>query len=78
MSKIKVMLDEDVDVTDPRDTGNYGEPESTEPSQADWSISELNTALDRLEKCNAHGYVSELITVKLRLNRLIQKLEKPF
>jgi len=34
------------DQTDPRDTGNYGEPEQTEPTQASFNPNEFDNAVE--------------------------------
>lgn len=64
------------DQTDPRDTGEYGQPD--EPSASDWAISELNNAIITLEKNGATGYVSELKEYRQRIQAVIEKTVKPF
>lgn len=64
------------DQTDPRDTGEYGQPD--EPSASDWAISELNNAIMTLEKNGATGYVSELKEYRQRIQAVIEKTVKPF
>lgn len=64
------------DQTDPRDTGEYGQPD--EPSASDWAISELNNAIMTLEKNGATGYVSELKEYRQRIQAVIEKTLKPF
>lgn len=76
MSLTKRALAEDVDVTDPRDTGNYGEPD--EPTASDWAMAELNNALITLEKEGATGYVTELKEYRARLQTVIDNTLKPF
>jgi len=76
MSLTKRALPEDVDVTDPRDTGNYGQVE--EPSASDWAISELYNAVGTLEKHGATGYVVELKEIRTRLQTVIDNTLKPF
>lgn len=76
MSLIKQSLPEDVDVTDERETGFYGEPQ--EPSHSDWAVSELINAIGTLEKFGAVGYVRELKTARARLQAIIDETVKPF
>lgn len=76
MSLIKTILPEDVDVTDPRDTGNYGEPD--EPTASDWAISELFNAVGTLEKQGATGYVVDLKQIQKRIQAVIENTLKPF
>ena len=64
------------DQTDPRDTGDYGQPD--EPTASDWAISELNNAIITLEKHGAIGYVSELKEYRERLQNVINKAVQPF
>ena len=64
------------DQTDPRDTGEYGQPD--EPTATDWAISELNNAIITLEKNGAVGYVSELKEYRERLQNVINKAVQPF
>lgn len=80
MGKVKqALIDTPLeDQTDPRDTGNYGEPEQTEPSASDWAISELNNAIITLEKEGAIGYVVELKEYRERLQKIIDKTLQPF
>lgn len=76
MSLTKRALPEDIDLTDPRDTGNYGQPE--EPTASDWAISELYNAVGTLEKKGAIGYVVELKEIRARLQTVIDNAVKPF
>lgn len=64
------------DQTDPRDTGEYGQPD--EPTASDWAISELNNAIITLEKEGATGYVVELKEYRERLQNIIDNAVKPF
>ncbi len=64
------------DQTDPRDTGDYGQPD--EPTASDWAISELNNAIITLEKEGATGYVVELKEYRERLQKVIDKTLQPF
>lgn len=76
MSLTKRALSEDVDVTDPRDTGITGQPD--EPSASDWAVASMNNDLITLEKEGAVGYVTELKEYKIRLQKIIDKAVKPF
>ena len=76
MSLTKRSLPVDVDVTDPRDTGNYGEPD--EPTASDWAMAELNNAIITLEKNGATGYISEVKEYRERLQEVIKNTLKPF
>lgn len=76
MSLTKRALAEDIDITDPRDTGNYGEVE--EPTASDWAMAEINNALITLEKEGAIGYVSELKEYRARIQTVIDNTLKPF
>ena len=76
MSLTKRSLPVDVDVTDVRDTGNYGEPD--EPTASDWAISELFNAVGTLEKHGAAGYITDLKSIRRRLQDVIDNTLKPF
>lgn len=76
MSLTKRALAENVDVTDPRDTGNYGQPD--EPTAQDWAIAGLFNEISSLEKHGGVGYVVELKEARQRLQKVIDNAVKPF
>lgn len=75
MSMTKRALPEDIDVTDPRDSGAYG---TEEPTASDWAMAEINNALITLEKKGAIGYVAELKEYRARLQDIIDRAVQPF
>ena len=80
MSKTKRALPEDIDITDPRDTGNYGEVDS--PSDTDMSMAGLFSALSTVEQRASigelFGYLDELRAIRERVDDLIREAERPF
>lgn len=84
MSKVKLTPEEQDRLSELVGRGKgdpdvHGYPGQTdEPSQADWSINDLHTAIDRLEVSSPWGYVKELREASNRLHALIKILEKPF
>lgn len=80
MSLTKRSLPEDVDVTDERDTGFYGEPEYT-PTATDWAMWELQRASNDLITNASEltvGDIQDLTQVMARLSGLIDHIRKPF
>lgn len=77
MSKIKRSLPEDIDVTDPRDTGNYGEPDVFVDAEraVSYSLWEITKAIAVLEKYPKEAYESrkELIAHATALTKLSEK-----
>jgi len=83
MGKLKQSLidTEFEDQTDPRDTGNYGEPEQTEPTQAEWAVIELVRASANVIN-NAQGLtvgdLKDITEVIENLQDLAKHIRKPF
>lgn len=88
MSKIKRSLPEDFDVTDPRDTGNYGEVavvDINDPAIQDelklvFAIRDIEGGIDALEQHNIIIGVNpdEIRAYADRLVDIALKIEKPF
>ena len=83
MGKVKQMLIDTPleDQTDPRDTGDYGEPEQTEPTQAEWAVIELVRASANVIN-NAQGLtvgdLKDITEVIENLQDLAKHIRKPF
>ena len=83
MGKLKQSLidTEFEDQTDPRDTGNYGEPEQTEPTKAEWAVMELVRSSDEVIN-NAQdltvGDLKDITEVIENLQDLAKHIRKPF
>ncbi len=82
MSLTKRALPEDIDVTDPRDTGNYGETELPDENELSigWGMFDMNSTITRLEQHSVLLGVNpdELRAYADRLVDLALKIEKPF
>lgn len=77
MSKTKRALDENIDVTDYRDTGEYGQLD--EPTLDDIYINNLLSTLRALEGLILADYLPELVECSHRINKLLVEAEKaPF
>lgn len=70
MSLTKRALPEDVDVTDPRDTGHYGEPEALEPDHVGFLLWELERTTKGLEEHAKTITVGDLQTLASSVERL--------
>lgn len=75
MSLTKRALAEDIDVTDERDTGDYG---VDEPTIGDMYINTLISTLRALDGRILDTYLPELTEAKHRLEKLIATAEMPF
>lgn len=76
MSKIKQSLPEDFSVLQGDELD--GEPEATEPSEADHQVNELSRAITALEKLKPYSYYDELDKLSARLSQLVSDMDKPF
>ena len=77
MSKTKRALAEDIDLTDPSDTGEYGQLD--EPTLDDLYINNIVVNLRALQGTNLSDYLPELIECKARLEKLLVDAERsPF
>jgi hypothetical protein len=78
MSQIKRSLAEDIDITDPKDTGTYGR-EDDSPSLDDMYINQLIQTLRALENSYLPEYLPELTEAHTRIMKLQYDAEKaPF
>lgn len=79
MGKLKNSLPEDIDITDPRDPGEYP-GEVTEPSDVDWAVVEINRSLAILESTPASTtpFAAELDIYANRLANVAQEASVPF
>lgn len=77
MSKTKRSLPEDIDVTDPRDTGYDGQPSVpalTDADATDMAIANLFSAVDNVEsRVDLERYVGELNAINERVETLIRR-----
>lgn len=79
MSKIKKLLDENADFTDPRESQATSEPTITDEFTAnDHYYLELINSINNLQVLKPYQYLDEIKYCKYLLEQLINEMEKPF
>jgi uncharacterized protein YlbG (UPF0298 family) len=76
MSRIKTLLPDDFDGTDPREDHSYNDVIDISP--ADHYYLTLYNALDNLETIKPVEYLDELKYCRNVLDGIIESIEKPF